>query len=623
MLTKWGTRMDSHTKNKSEEPSEEVAESVEAHEDAAGSQTTELTSIDEAVGEIEQKEQIDQAITDHEAAPTTDQPTTPLKVNILKPGLSRRQKWLIAAGATTLLITIIAAVPFLRYAVAGLVIKKPVALSVVDATSGRPVSDVKVTLGSVEVMTDQKGVANINNVSVGDHYVTYEKKNYTTTKTSVLVPILKNYQADAQKLTANGRTVELRFINSINGSAVKGVVASTEGSTTTVDDSGMATIALAANPAKQSLSLKAKGYNDLAATIDTGIDGRQDIKLVPSGRVYFLSKRTGVVSVMSAQLDGSDVREVLRGTGKETDDTSLLAAPDWQNAVMLSRREGSTSPKLYSLNLATGAMRVADDRGVYIQPIGWSGGKFWYQATLDNSSSWTDKANAIMSYDPSSGERRTLDETVGMGSNYYDYASETMTGANIIDGRVVYAKYWSYGGLYTGDRNRPVSFMAVATDTLVRTQLKQLTIPAVSYAQTLLKSPTQLLINFNKPDSSNETYSYTGGALTKIAPVSIGESTQRANYLMSPDGTKVVWTEPRDGKNVSFIANRDLTSQQELGRGDYQPYGWVGQEYVLYSKGQSQLFIAPAGGAFDGSLKITDYHKPAGYPGYGYGYGAV
>lgn len=583
------------------------------------------TSIDDAIDEIEQKEdalaketeQTEVAVADAELSPAL-----PLKVAAEQPRLTRKKKILIALVVLLVLVGIVIAVPFLRYGFLGVFIKKSVALSVVDSASGRPVSGVKVTMGRNDTVTDQKGVAYFQNMPVGEYFVSYEKKNYNTTKSNILVPILKNYDGEAQRLAANGRTVELKFVDSISGAVVKNVTAATEGANTTVDDSGIVSMVFTPNPTRQSITAKSPGYNDLSTTIDTSLDGQQAIKLVPSGRVYFLSKRTGVISVMSAQLDGSDPREVVRGTGKETDETSLLSSPDWRYAMLISRRDGDRL-RMYSINLIDGTIKVADDRMMYFDPIGWAGGKFYYRTTVENANNWTDKAYGLASYTPASAERRTVDETVGMGTSYTDYASEMLHDAHIIGDTLVYVKYWSYGTYYAGDRNRPVSFMTVAADTGARAVLRQMTIANVYYGQSILKSPTQALFGFTKSDSSLEAYQYQDGKLTKVTTqASDFDVPRRFNYIMSPDGSKVLWMEPRDGRTVVFVANRDLTGQQELSRQNYLPYGWVGNAYVLYSKDQSQLFIAPVVGPIDGSLKVADYHKPTSYPGYGYGYGA-
>lgn len=580
------------------------------------------TAVDEAVEEIEQKEKIEQAVDAKSESPSggdTDAPAsrTSLRLIRLSPSLSRRQKIIIAVAAVLALVVIVFAVPFLRYGAAGILIKKPVTLRIVDAGSSRPVSGVRVTISTTEATTNREGIAEFSGISVGEHFVTYEKKNYDDVKSSILVPILSEYKGEPQKLTANGRTLELKFVDSISGAVVKGVTATTEGAVTTVDDSGTATMVFAANPVEQPLQAKADGYNTLDTRIDTSIEDPQTIKLVPSGRVYFLSKRTGTISVMSAQLDGSDVREVLRGTGREGDDTSLLSSPDWRHAMLIARRDEKT--QLYSLDLATGAIRLADDRDVYVTPIGWANGRFYYKSNLSVSNSWTDKASAIMSFSPTNNDRRVIDETVGIGDSYHAFAAESIVGGEIVGDKIIYAKYWTYGQYYSGERGRPVSFMSISTDTATRNQLRQLNIDNITYAQTVLKSPAQLLVGFGKYDGSIEAYRYSGSDLTRVnATAGEFDSQMRSTYMISPDGKRVVWSEPRDGQNVSFIANRDLSDRQEISRSEYTPTGWVGDKYVLYSRSQSQLYITAAGSPLDGAIKLTDYHRPAYYPGYGY-----
>ena len=95
------------------------------------------------------------------------------------------------------------------------------------------------------------------------------------------------------------------------------------------------------------------------------------------------------------------------------------------------------------------------------------------------------------------------------------------------------------------------------------------------------------------------------------------------SYLMSPSGTKTFWSEMRDGKSVMFQGDNALNNRLEVQAGDFAPYGWYGNDYVLYTKSGSQLYIAPVGSAFNGEHKITDYHRAQMFPGYGWGAGGA
>lgn len=111
------------------------------------------------------------------------------------------------------------------------------------------------------------------------------------------------------------------------------------------------------------------------------------------------------------------------------------------------------------------------------------------------------------------------------------------------------------------------------------------------------------------------------GKVTAVTTDDTASFNNRVSYQMSPDGSRAFFGLSYDGKTVAFEAGSDLTGGTRVGAVDYAPYGWYTDNYVLYSKNMSELYIAPAGSMLDGAHKITDYHKAAGYQGWRLGSG--
>lgn len=574
-------------------------------------------AIEQAVDSIEDAEEASQT--------PADEPETGLDSTVEKDEKKHhRRKLIIGGGIVVLLLGILFGIPFTRYGLLGLFVTKSVALTVVDASSGKPVSAAKVSLGRFDVDTDAKGVAHISSIAVGEYHLTVEKKNYASKTSSYTVPVLFPQKDTTIKIVALGRPAVLSVTNMLTAKPVKGATITIEGASAVSDDQGKASLVLPIKAEAQTGSVKAEGFNpyEVSITMKAGDDPRVDVKLVPSGNVYFLSKRTGKIDVMSARLDGSAASVVLAATGRESDnETSLLASPSWSHLMLIARREGSW-PQLYLITTATGKLTTVDEAESSYTPIGWVGEKFYYKATKYRQNAWQNGNDSLISYNAETGQRKVIDSSVGAGTSYYDMASQTISQPYIADGKIVYVKSWQYSQYYA-DRNRPTSVMAVVADGDLKTTVKDIPANGDIYADIVLQKPGVIAIRLAKPDGSKDFYRYSGG---KLAQADIDDTTfynNRFSYLMSPNGEKAAWTEQRDGRNVVFVAGRDLTNGNQLSVGDYTSYGWVGNEYLLYSKNHSELFVAPVGTQLDGKYKITDYHKAYAYIGYGWGYGGT
>jgi Tol biopolymer transport system component len=93
--------------------------------------------------------------------------------------------------------------------------------------------------------------------------------------------------------------------------------------------------------------------------------------------------------------------------------------------------------------------------------------------------------------------------------------------------------------------------------------------------------------------------------------------------LLSPSGSNSFWAEARDGKSALFVGDQDGKNPKQVASlSEYTSYGWFTDDYLLVSKGSSELYImSKAGGK---PQKITDYYKPSvNYQGYGGGYGGL
>lgn len=548
----------------------------------------------------------------------------------LKAFLSTKKGKVIAIiSAVVLLFVVLFAIPATRYAIAGVFIKKDVTLTVLDQDSNKPVSSANVTLGTYTGQTDSKGKVTLTAVPVGEYTLNVEKKYYASASSDYLVPILSAPQDTQPKITATGRNVQVTVTNKVTGAAVSGASISISQSAAQTDEKGVAQIILPVKNEAQKGTVKASGYNDVAfeVTVGNSDDQKADTQLTPSGKIYFLSKRTGKIDVMKSDLDGSNPETVVAGTGKESDtETVLLSTTDWKYLALLASRD-SDKAKLYLIDTSSGKLTTMDEGDASFQLVGWSGHQFVYQATRSQNL-WVDQRQALKSFNAETQKLTTLDETQGSGTNYADYASENLGNQYIVGSKVIYTKTWDFGAS-VAPNDQTSAIMSVEVTGNGKTSLKNFSVKDVSYIDARSYAPGEIYYRAAPRNTTGAVkfYEYENNAVSETGDTN---DTKFYNdfyptYLISPSGKKTLWYEPRDGKNVIFVGDASGNNGKEIGTSDYTPYGWYSDDYILLSLKGSELYIMSTTGKIDTShlpLKITDYHKPAiTYPGYGGGYG--
>ncbi len=525
-------------------------------------------------------------------------------------------KWqsaLIAAGVLLVLGGGVVVATDLRFAVMNLFGKSTVEVVVTDGKSSQPIPQASVSLAGVNVQSDDKGKATLKNVAFGRATLKVTKSAYSDSTQSVLVSSGKS------KLTATlhpvGAKVVLSVTNTISGKPI-GLAKATVGQSDAVAD-GTGTINLVVPPQDQKLikvTLSADGYN--TKSFDIALDGKQaKVTLTPAGKIYFLSKRTGTINVMKANLDGTDSKVVVTGTGKESETgTVLLASRDWKYLALLSRREGENE-KVYLVDTADESLKVVDEGKANFRVIGWSGHSLVYTVYRPDVEYGQPKQSSIKAYNADSSKIVTIDDTRADMGNPQQFGD-----VYIVKDGMVFARNWSGAGKFTDlvYANNSGTLKVVKEFPSDQHPLINLRVAAPDriYGVTSPNYPLKSIVfeyEAGKVVDSDETSDEIYGA---IYPTK----------LLSANDSKTLWSEPRDGKITVIIGDEKGENGKEVLRlDDYSAYGWFSNEYVLLSKGGSELYVLPAdAGTTQKPLKLTDYHKPTvDFRGYGYGYGGL
>jgi len=539
----------------------------------------------------------------------------------------RNKKWTIPVTIVVLLVLLLG-IPVTRYPIAGTFLKQDYKLAVLDSTTRMPVSNAVVTLAGVTTKTDNEGKVTLK-VKVGHAKLNIAKKYYKGYSADTLIPLHASNQVHQILVEATGRQVPLSVVNVITGKPVENAllkIADTEGRT---DKQGKLTIVLPADKTKLTVIITNDGYNTANGEIQVTeqVDKQNTFQLTPAGRVYFLSKQSGKIDLVKTNLDGSDRRTVLAGTGQEdAQDTLLLASRDWKFLMLKSRRD-SKLPKVYLIDTATDKVSSVDEGEASFSFIGWSSHRFGYSVTRTAYTDWQPKKQVLKSYNADTGQIAMLDESQAQGSDATNYRTQAFSNFYAVDDRIVYTTYW-YGTDFTksfGIKSNAVRSVQLSGQG--KQEYKAFPEDHYSSLDLTLYAPKGLYIAVYSNDENKRVFFELEGQSFKPASIDQAKFNEQysspSTYLASPSGDQTFWSESRDGKDTFFIGDADAQNSKQIAILDgYQVYGWYGNDYLLASKKGSELYILSVQG---GSLhKVSDYNKPTTvFRGYGGGYGGL
>ena len=522
------------------------------------------------------------------------------------------KKWAIP-GVALMLIGIIFLIPATRYKTAGLVLSKNQAVTVLDSVTNAPVSGASVSYGRGSTLTDANGKATLRALKVGHHSLSITKKYYRARNTDLLVPLLASKKTPSISLVATGRQVKIKINNYVDGTGLPGVSIKIAGASSKTDKDGQANVVVPSGSSEQKASLSLDGYNNAEVTVKVS-EQRVELnsyKLVPTGRVYFFSNRSGKMDLMKANIDGSDLQVVLPGTGTETSQNSLISqSPDWKYVVLLVKRSSSDpTPQLYIVSTSDDKLLGVDTGNASFTIQGWAGDSLIYTQTRNDLPDGRVGKSKLKSYDANTGKSTLLDQSGGLidGSSV---AGESYGTVVVAGNTVIYSKNW-----YLSGPDTPAEQASLQTINADGQNHKQI----ASYDQSANNiyfsqhGPGSIYIwQQAKDQSSNTYYDYTVGGVPKLANIDDSQFYKYSQgYYPSTSGSKVLWTETRDGKNAFVVADSDGSNSSTIASfNDYLPYGWFTDKYILLTLSNNELYIMPSKGGTP--LKITDY-QPTNY----------
>ena len=521
-------------------------------------------------------------------------------------------------GLFLLALFAVAAVPMTRYRVAGLVYKQTLQVRIMDSKTDRPVSKAIVAIDGHSAITDAAGLVQLR-LPVGPHKLIVSKQYYASDAAMAFV----NFKPGAAltiSLNATGRQVPIMVTDKLTNKLISGAEINVLNTSAKTDSLGKAVIVLPATTKTVTGTLTAAGFNaiQIVVQITDSVVPANHFTLTAAGKVYFLSNEQGTIDVVKTNLDGTGRLTVVKGTGKEDPNTTvLLASRDWRYSVLKAQRDSSQAA-LYLIDNSTDKLVQFDSGDANFSPIGWYNHSFMYDVVRNGVATSQNNHEVIKSYDAERDQLNQLDATLAVGEGA-SYVSQGFYNFYILDNLLVYNTQWySSGG----------ADLSPKTDTIRGVQPNgqnkkdYQTIPAagIGYIQSALATPQEIYFAaFNYNDNKTTYYEFQD----QVAKVSTTVTQASFNklyptYVLSPTGKLSAWSELRNGKQVVLVGGAAANGSRQAETG-YSIYGWFGDAYLLVSKKGSELYIVPTDGP-DAPIKLSDYYKSAqNNNGYGYG----
>ena len=439
--------------------------------------------------------------------------------------------------------------------------------------------NVTVTVDGKTYKTDDKGKLHADSVPFGKVVVTAKKAGYQDVTYNAVLdfdPFLHKFGGkeadDAARsielsMKATGIPVAFKLVDFLSGKPVTTGEFTIGDTVAKPDDQGLVSLKIPGTDAsKVTVSTNFGGtYADKKFDVTLGSSDVPTITVVPGGKHYFVSKRSGVLTVYSSNLDGSDVQVIVTGTGQETDATAFAVSPDGKYGILSSSRDGARNAKLdmlqriYVVDLTSKQISRVDE-GITVSFADWSGDTLIYTTTTYDST--TNKyPTALRSVDAASKRVYNFEAS--------DYISVSTVGFD----KVLYQKYTNSG-----------------SDVAISPVLREAGVNG-STAKTLGEKTdydSYLQLDFDRvafktaQDQAWHEYNLNTDQLKTISQPSTGSNTIQYLNTANNDGSKRLMIDRVDGKYTLIVKDTATGSLTPLyGAGGLGgPIRWIGDVIV-------------------------------------------
>lgn len=469
------------------------------------------------------------------------------------------------------LLAAAAVIPNTRYfALNAFGVRSGASVTVTDASTFQPLKNVSITIAGQTVETDIDGKAVFTGLKLGPTHLRIEKRAFAPIDKSITVGWGSN-PLGGFEISPVGTQYGFTLTDFLSGKPIVKAQATAGDASALSDENGKIKLTLDHSDAAKDVEvvITAEGYRDERRTV--GPENRQDteLALVPNKKSVYISKRSGKYDVYAIYADGSDEKKLLEGTGNERENLVLTTSPDGQMAALVSTRDnvrnddGFLKSALTLISVDDGSSKTVT-HSEQITLVGWIGSRLVYVQVAAGTSAGNPSRSRLMSYDYASNADQQLAAT-----NYFNSIL-------IADNKVFYAPSSTYQAegvaIYlfsiNADGSNKQTVLADETWSVFRVAYDTLSISVVG----------------------QQWYDYTFGDAAPVKTEGAPGNLVSRRYTTSPDGSKSLWVEDRDGKGTLLVydteSGKDTVLQSASGL--MLPVRWLNNSSIVYRVSNGQ-----------------------------------
>ncbi|PSO43398.1 hypothetical protein BRC19_00850 [Candidatus Saccharibacteria bacterium QS_5_54_17] len=502
--------------------------------------------------------------------------------------LTPKAKLLSAVGVIVLLSLLVFVIPSARYAALNLTMgTQTVEVFVVDKKTQQPIDKANIQFGDTMGETDEEGRAILEGVDFGPRQITVEKGAYADFSGQYTVDFRVDFFGPVE-LEPTGVPLKIRAVNKISKTSIDDFQVALKGSELSArsNDNGIAELS-APPPAEREVdvTVTADGYWEKTFTTELRLERESSkpgvVEVVPEGKHYFLSNRTGTIDLVEANLDGSERTVVVEGTGDEKPGTQFKVSPGGDCGAMISTRAGERGPSgdllpaLYIVNFQQRTIERVDEGAPSFQPIGWSGNQFIYQINYRDAG--REGNQKLKSVDTASNNAL---ETYVVTKGYFQ-------GVTLLQDKLLYS--------LTQNEREKIGTFRIDVDNGSEKQV----IDTSSHRTKITGAKTAIY-----QDDNGVEYEYSAESDSVNELQQPSESVAGSDFTVSGKG-KVAWIETRDGTRTLIVEGTAVTKEVNVS----DILRWHGEDYIIYhsTKDGSTDYIVHVDS--QQSLEISDTYE--------------